>query len=211
MKSYDLTLTLDNDLAPFPNDPSFINKKFSTIEDDGVNVTKIEMSSHIGTHVDAPSHYILGGKSITDFPADYFCGFAITLYTRPNENNELNISCIQKGQINESDIVILTTDWYKKIGTDEYFKNSPSISKELAEYFVSKKVKAVCVDTPTVDMDGSIHKILLSNDILIYESLTNTDSIIDTRGFFIGVPLKLKDCDASPVRAVFIKNTDMFA
>ena len=84
----------------------------------------------------------------------------------------------------------------------EYFNNYPAITEEVANYLVSKKVKIVGVDMCSVDLKPfPVHRILLKNDILIIENLTNL-SELEGRNFKVyAFPIKLQ-IEGAPTRVV---------
>ena len=77
MTLYDISLTIAEDLPVWPGDPKIELKKISQIENgDEANVTHISACVHIGTHVDAPDHYLGNGKTVEDLPLDLLVGTA---------------------------------------------------------------------------------------------------------------------------------------
>src|SRR6478609_11005684 len=83
-----------------------------------------------------------------------------------------------KLEIKEKDTVVFSTGWEKQINEkDNYMKNNPGLSNDAAEYLVEKKVNAVAIDCPSIDVgtdSGFIaHKMLLTNQILVIENLCN--------------------------------------
>ena len=85
----------------------------------------------------------------------------------------------------------------------EYFDNHPVVSKELAQLFVERQVKMVCIDSPSPDRHPfEVHKLLLENNILIAENLTNLDKLLFVNKFeIIAFPLNIH-ADSSPARIV---------
>jgi arylformamidase len=80
------------------------------------------------------------------------------------------------------------------------------LSSEACEYIVEMGAKAIGSDAPAVDHASPFpaHKILLSNDILVYENLRNVDRLIHKNFLFVGAPLGLVEGSASSVRALAI-------
>jgi hypothetical protein len=105
-------------------------------------------------------------------------------------------------EVKKGDIVLLRTDHTKNIHEEDYFSTNPVISFKLAEKLVEKKVKMVGIDSFSPDNSPfQIHKLLLSNDILILENLMNLDKIAKPRFKLYAFPLKLEN-DGAPCRAV---------
>jgi len=122
---------------------------------------------------------------------------------------ELNSKRIKGKDIRKGDIVIVSTGWEEKIGSDDFFQNFPYFSEATANYFIGREIKAIGCDSPSVDSAGSktapFHHKILKAGIGVIEALQNLKSLRGKRVFFIGLPLKISSGDGSPVRAVAIK------
>ena len=205
MKIVDLSHVLYDGSPSYPSDPSIsITRKKEYIKHNSM-LHKIEFSSHAGTHLDVPAHIIKGGKTLSDFPLNTFMGKMIKI----NESCIENIRSIR----DEIDGVIYDTGWYRFYNNPEiYFgKNRPSLPQKLIEITRKKSFKIFGCDLPSVDQSGVrnkvIHKALLSNDCVIYESLTNLNHLPINEVFsFYGLPLNFQGLDGSPVRAFAILN-----
>jgi kynurenine formamidase len=88
-------------------------------------------------------------------------------------------------------------------GSKEYFKDYPTVSRELAQLFVKRRVKMVCIDSPSPDRHPfEIHKLLLENNVLIAENLININKLLLIKNFeVIALPLKIH-ADSSPARII---------
>jgi len=197
----DLSHKLHLEMPTYPTDPKVEIRKEKNIKNNRSNLHVVSFGTHTGTHMDAPYHVIEDGKSIDNFSLDSFCGRAVKI-TQPTSSN-----LSQTDQ--EFDGVILDTGWYKKYDNPQiYFGNDrPEISEQLIENLVEKRIKFFCCDLPSVDKSGSIekpiHNLLLSNDVIIYESLTNLNALPLYKTFdFYGFPFPFVGLDGSPVRAV---------
>ena len=92
----------------------------------------------------------------------------------------------------------------------EQYLSNPGISEEVAKLLVNKGVNIVCIDGPSIDVSMNsgfnVHKILLSNDILIIENLCNLDEFEHCSRFgFVATPLKIKSASGSTIRAIAIR------
>ena len=118
------------------------------------------------------------------------------------------------GNIKENfDTIIFNTDWYKYFNKPVIFfgKDRPAIPEDLIHIILDNNIKIFGCDLPSVDESSSIgkpvHNKLLSNDVIIYESLSNLCQLPMLVPFqFYGFPLSFKNLDGSPVRAVGILN-----
>ena len=168
------------------------------------------MSSHTGTHIDAPFHFVKNGKKIHEIPPERLVNEAILIKIRKKPNEAILKTDIQKfekkfGEIQVRETVIFWTGWQKNLEKDIYFTKNPGLSISAAKYLVSKKINLVGIDSPSIDLGKdskfSVHHILAKNNILIVENLANLDKIKPMKFHLITVPLKLKNATGSPIRA----------
>jgi kynurenine formamidase len=95
------------------------------------------------------------------------------------------------------------------ISSKNYMVSNPGLSVEAAEFLAGKKVNAIGIDGPSIDIGSderfSAHKTLLAKGILIVENLCNLESLKHKGKFTLIInPLKLKGASGSPVRALAI-------
>ncbi|MBS3121597.1 cyclase family protein [Candidatus Woesearchaeota archaeon] len=198
MKIFDLTMMIDEQTPVFPDSLKQEIKQTATIEKDGWNEKRISFSSHFSTHIDAPFHMLKEGKKLTDFKMDKFIGEGIVIDTKNNPEPSLD-------EVKQNDIVFFYTEHTKKAGSEEFFKNNPTISKLLAQRLIDKKVKIVGLDSFTPDnAPFEIHKLFFKHDILIVENLVNLEKLIGKRFKCYILPLKIKDADGAPCRVIGI-------
>lgn len=190
--------------------PVMLNPVVSTHT--GSHITELDISSHSGTHMDAPVHFIEGGKSIDQFPPDFFTGMAYTIHIEAKEFEEINVGELEKYNefMDEAKILFISTGWENKWKTADYAWKYPYLSSEAANYIVKKKFKFIGIDTISVDpsvksgrRNGSpAHKALLGNEILIIENLKGLLPITNKMVRVMSFPLKIKSCDGAPVRVI---------
>ena len=174
-KYIDLSLTLDGKF----NLKNFEFKKDRTYEKEGRQASSYNISAHVYTHLDAPSH--MAGpqsKSITDYPVDYFIGEA-SLIDVPRGKNEHITGKDLKGagkHCRDEDIVLIRTGWLEKMWGKEEFIDSPYLTDDAAEWLVKLKARIAGYDfvqdynarvfTRTGNVDTktlTVHLILLRN------------------------------------------------
>jgi kynurenine formamidase len=111
-------------------------------------------------------------------------------------------------QIAEVDFVLFKTGWSKFWSTPKYFSRFPIPDIEAAKYLANFNLKGVGIDAPGFDPvdsnDFPVHIWLLSKQIILIENLTNLHNVPEGDFLFSCLPLKIKDGDGSPVRAVAI-------
>jgi len=169
------------------------------------------LSSHTGTHIDAPYHFVKNGIKIHQIPLDRLIGKAILIKLKKSKNSQItkqDITIFEKnnGIIPNHSSVFFFTQWQKNLQKENYFTENPGLDKSAANYLVSKKINLVGIDSPSIDLgkDESfpVHHLFSKNNILIVENLTNLNKISSIEFNFTILPLKLKDATGSPVRAL---------
>lgn len=203
-KCLDLTHLIIDGLPEWPGCSAVSLQEFVTIENDGVANHRLNGSCHMGTHIDAPGHFVLDGKKISDYTVDQFIGRGVVIDAR--EQAEIGIELVRY-QVKMNDIVIFYTGWDTKFYEPNYFYEYPVISVECAQYLVDQKVKMVGVDTPSVDRASfEIHKLLLRHEVLIIENLTNLQVALGHASVeILALPLKL-DAHGAPARVIALLN-----
>ena len=194
----DLTMMLQTGMAVYPGDPPVELRPHFSIEQDGCRVKALSMGTHSGTHVDLPAHFLKKGETADTISLTGCFGAAFAVRALVRDGQVM----IPDGEIPPCEFLLLYTGYEKRLNRGDYF-HSPAFSRELTDFLVDRKIRAVGVDMPTVDHDGECHRRLLESGILIYEGLVNLETVVGKKGVFYGFPLKLADGDASPVRAVF--------
>ena len=216
MKPIDLTLTISQSIPTFPGSPKPQFILWSTLKEDGYNLELLFLSSHTGTHLDAPYHFVKNGIKIHEIPLERLLGKGIFIKIKKGKNQSITkndlISFERKnGNIPKQSSIFFYTEWQKNLDSNYYFINNPGLSESAARYLVSKKINLVGIDSPSIDLGKnqtfSIHKILAKNNVLIVENLSNLNKISSKQFDFIILPLKLKDATGSPVRAIAIQRT----
>jgi kynurenine formamidase len=206
MKVVDLTMSISQSMKVFPGSPqpSFIPwSKFST---SGYDSEAIFMSTHTGTHVDAPSHFAPGLPSIEKLPPSRFVCNAVLLRVPKKPNELVEVEELEDEEINKNDTVVLATGWEKRVASKEYMMHNPGLSADAAQYLVRRKVNAVAIDGPSIDAGKdsgfTAHRILLSKNVLVFENLCNVGRIARQRFTLVVAPLKLRGATGSPARAI---------
>jgi len=211
MKLLDLTLTVSENIPIFPGSPqpSFVQDK--NIKNDGYNSELLFLSSHTGTHLDAPYHFQEKGEKIHEISLKRLVSSAILVKSRKKGDQPITKTDIQKfekkhGKIPSGSAVIFWTGWQKMIKNTSYFIRNPGLSTAAAKYLVSKKINLVGTDSPSIDLGKDkrfpVHHIFSKNNVLIVENLTNLEKIRSSKFHFVVLPLKLKGATGSPVRAI---------
>jgi len=167
---------------------------------DGTFMNWVYTETHIGTHVECPSHYLENGKDVSSLPLSTFMGEAVVVNAKGRRAEPITPVDMESGGVAEGDIVLMFSGWS---GEDK-----PFIGKETAKWLRERKVKMIGVDDSIgVEARGSMatHDYLLRSDIPIIEGLCHLEELKRKRVFFIALPLRVKGLDSSWVRAVALE------
>lgn len=204
----DLTTAYANNISGFSSVVAKTKMK------DGWNATSLQIYSHAGTHMDAPWHFEVTEEFIDEIPVERFISKAYVVSIEVEQSKQLvtvaDFLTIEN-YLQPGESIILKTGWSKNLGTDKYRSELPRISKEAAEWLVSKKVNMLAVESPSVaDVNNLpevtlIHQILLGGNIIIVEGICNTESLTANMVQLIALPLKILKGDGAPARVIAIQ------
>jgi kynurenine formamidase len=211
MKIIDLTLTVSDEIPTFPGSPqpSFI--PWENVKEDGYNLELLFLSTHTGTHMDAPYHFLEKGAKIHEISLKKLVSEAVLIKSKKNNGESITKIDIQKfekkhGKIASFSSVIFYTGWQRNLQKKSYFTKNPGLSVSGAKYLASKKINLVGIDSPSIDLGKdskfSVHQIFAKKGILIVENLANLEKIKSAKFHLVVLPLKLKNATGSPVRAI---------
>lgn len=209
MRIIDISVSVDRNLPLWPKSSGLRLTQVSRIgKRSDANETHIEMNAHIGTHIDAPLHFISDGSSIDEAPLDVFAGTAVVVYLPRAQKitaQDLEQLSLPKGV---KRILFKTSNsllWEN--GVRKFNQNYVGLTAEAASWIVKKGIKLVGIDYLSIanfDEAVLVHKILLGKGIFILESL-NLTGVKPGSYELICMPLKITGAEAAPVRAVLVK------
>lgn len=210
----DLSQLIHKDMLVWTNYPQPEHSTMKSFERDGYFSDKICMAIHVGTHVDVPIHFAPGKASVEQVPINTFFGDSLVLdvpVSKPDHelNNDDFKAAVQKlgNPSVKGSILLFATGWDRHLQNEElYLRSCPGFSAELANNLVSQGVKAVGLDTPSLDHykspDFGSHKILLGAGLVGFENLKGLAPLANKKVRFYGLPLYLKGASGSPIRAL---------
>lgn len=205
----DLTYAVSPSSNVWPGDKRPEFTQTSGLPHDDVNLSRLCISLHTETHVDAPSHFIEGGATIDKLPLTNFFGEAVVYQPdgRPR-GQKIELGEVKNSGITlkQGDVFILDSGLQYLKGDDRYYKDFPTPSVDLLSWLLDQGIKCYGTDCPSIDPLGSEshknHRLLLSEEIPIVENLANLDQLNKADEIlFSSFPLKLKGLEASPCRA----------
>lgn len=212
----DLTLPISPRLPTFPDSPPPRFIGWSELRGrGGYNMELVFMSSHSGTHIDAPYHFARGGRTVDKIPVGRLAGRSAILIRIPKgaggavTRSDIASHERKNGTLPRDCTVVFCTGWQKnRLHSRDYFTRNPGLSRDAARYLASRKANLVGIDSPSIDAGGDdkfpAHRLLSKNDVLIVENLAGLEAIRRAEFTLWVMPLKLRGASGSPVRAVGI-------
>ncbi len=209
-RAIDLTHMIGVGMTVYVGDTEPKIERVKELAKDGVNLSKIQIGSHTGTHVNAPIHFIEKGVGVGELPVEQFIGEAVVL----DLSHKPPGSAISRDDLNrygdfvkKDDIVLLFTGMSLHWDEEWARTNYTYLSDDGAEWLVKKGVKVVGIDFLSVEKFGAkepkTHRILLGNGVAIIESISSElRHLIGKRILLICLPIKIKGSDGAPARAI---------
>lgn len=195
MKIIDITRPLAPGLIVYPGD---IEPSFTQDDRDQYIITDLHLSSHSGTHIDAPAHYFRGAMAVDDIPFEALIGPAQVL------------DCTDAGEtIEEKDLTGRVSGKRLLIKTrfsdaTRFSADYPGLKPDAASYLSGLGLACVGIDSPSIEPfegDGEVHRRLLSSGAVILE-LLDLSGVPEGNYQLVALPLRLEGLDGSPVRAI---------
>ena len=208
MRTYDITLTITPEMIVWPGDPPVNMQRIRSITSgDSSNVTKISMSCHTGTHVDAPDHFMNNGKTVESLSLDLLVGRAYVLNLP--DVNLITASVLMDAEIPPRTRRLLfktrnSDNWAN--GNKQFQTDFVGLSVDAAELLVDRNVKLVGIDYLSIapyKQGKPVHTILLDAGVVVIEGL-DLSRVSQGRYTLHCLPLKLGGAEGAPTRAILV-------
>lgn len=199
----DISPTINPDIAVFTGDTTFSREILLDFKKkDNLLLSSINSTVHLGAHVDAPNHYHPDGEDIATRDLNFYMGKCQVIEVNIEHGKRIYPQDIENVKILAPRVLFKTNSFPNPYKWNDNFN---SLSPELIDYLAKQKVILIGIDTPSVDPFDSknleSHNEIYKNNLAILEGIILTD--VQTNIYnIICLPLKIKDCDASPVRAI---------
>ncbi|MGH7736918.1 MAG: cyclase family protein [Candidatus Tyrphobacter sp.] len=188
-------------------------RRFYMLAVQGVNKELVEMSTHAGTHCDAPFHFFEDGDTIDRIPLERYVGPAVVLDLQdknPGETVEASDLEPVVGRIEPGDVALLNTgNGHRRANTKQFLTEYIYLSGAGAQLLVDRGVKGVGIDAVSLggyddpSKAGPPHRTLLGNGKFIVEDLYFPDEVMDAKKrLFVAAPVKLQGCGGAWTRAM---------
>jgi arylformamidase len=208
MKIYDITVPISPAMPVWPGDPAVQINPVSKIEaGDNANVSHLSLSSHTGTHVDAPYHFLQEGVTLDQVPLGIFVGPAVVV-TIPGVNlitaKDLEELGIPAGT-NRLLIKTRNSELWER-GETRFQTDFVALSPDAAQFLVDNGVKLVGIDYLSIapfKQSRPTHEILLGAEVVILEGV-DLSAVSPGHYTLYCLPLKLAGADGAPARAILV-------
>ena len=196
MRIVDLTRPIRTGPPPYPGDPPIVVHKWATIREDGYYMNLLIIGEHTGTHLDAPAHFIEGGETVDRVPVDRLVAPAVAVDARGVE--EIGLDTVRRGleRAGEGYWLVIVAGY----NGGRY----PPLTVEAAGAIVDSGIAGVALDTPSPDYPPyPVHRLLLSNGVLIVENLASAKALLEAGRFtLIVAPMKVEGGSGAPARVL---------
>ncbi len=208
MRIYDISVGVSPDMPVWPGDPPLILEPLKSIADGAhANVSRLACSVHVGTHIDAPRHFIDGAKGVDKLSLNVLMGRAYVINLP--EALVIDAAILESAGIPPRTRRVLfktRNSRYWAMGERQFQKDFVAIDASGAQWLVRKRVQLVGVDYLSVAPFGhgiQTHKILLGAGTVIVEGL-NLSEVSQGRYKLYCLPIKLIGSDGAPARAILV-------
>jgi kynurenine formamidase len=185
---------------------------FSIAEGKPLNIQKVTVATHSGSHIDAPYHAFEHGRTIDQIPLDTFVGRAAIVPIKRGGGEAIPAADFENSgvRVERGDILLVQTGWDARFTSQDYY-SYPYLSEEACRWMVERGVKLVALDCLSPDMPLSMrppdfaypaHRTLLGAEIPIIENLRNFGAVEGTHCRVIALPLRIRGGDGGQTRVV---------
>lgn len=206
----DLSIPIEEGLPIAPNHPTFEQEPLSyETEAHEISFRKMTASNHVGTHVDAPAHFLEDGATIDQLDLALFEGPATVVDLRAYAGQPITSDVLEEtvAEIHENGRVVLVTGDVDDLFFDgDFFGEASYPTRDAAEWLLERGASIVAMDFLGDDVDDPadpVHDTLLGAGVPIVDYICNTDAIATRSEIeFFCFPLSIPGFDAAPTRAV---------
>src|SRR5262245_45311655 len=205
---YDVSVQLSNDLPVWPSGPPIRLKSTPHLTRDKtytIHETVIQISSHMGTHIDAPYHFVENGKRLNEIPLDRLVGKA-TVFEIPRVRSigERELKPLEWDGIER---VLFKTENSKHWHDGKFYEDFVYLEPEGAEFLIERGVRLVGIDYRSIKKFMAekhlTHFALLEKDVVVIEGL-DLSHVAPGEYSMVALPLNLLGTDGGPTRVILM-------
>lgn len=216
----DLTHTLHPDIPTWDGTCGFQQEIVRDYNEGRSRNMRYQCHAGIGTHMDAPAHFIPHGATIADIPLTQLVVPLCMLDVSKEAHADFQITAKhiidyekKHGRIPKNCLFVGYTGWSKRWSHPNSFRNQdasgtmhfPTYHKDAADLLLERGIAGIGIDTLSPDRAASgypVHHAILGAGKYILENLANMDAMPAVGGYVIALPIKIRDGVESAVRAI---------
>jgi len=207
LQYFDISPLVSESIGVFPGDVTYSRQESLSFQSgDNLELSAIKSTLHLGAHADAPSHYHREGVGIDQRPLQYYYGDCQVIHVRKPRGSRIYPEDIAHSEVRAPRILLATMSFPNPNNWNSDFN---ALSAALVEDLAGKGVITLGIDTPSIDPESDkvleSHKTIFKHNMAILEGLVLVD-VPEGVYQLVALPLKLQHADASPVRAILVKN-----
>lgn len=207
MKKYiDISAVLSPKMPVWPSSEPFKFEILRNHDENNVQVSRMELNMHTGTHVDSSKHFVKQGKEINEMDLRKFVGEVLVVECLNTEKIDQNVVMGLKIPVGTKKIIFKTTNSLHKcdIFNDQYV----ALTTDAARWLTNKGIELLGIDAPSIELyhgrDYVTHQVLLNENMVILEGLDL--SLVKPGNYYLmALPLRIEGAEASPVRAILVE------
>ncbi len=208
-QAHDISIVLDRKSVSWPGDPPYQRDMVASLaKGDLSNVSHLSMTTHVGTHLDMPAHFLADGANLDSYQAGDFIMPAVV--ADAGDAMAVGPELIAAANPPTGGAILFRTanSATGRIASGEFFRDGAHLSEQAAQACVDRGVSLVGIDYFTIDDFETetfpVHKCLMKAGVLILETI-NLRHVKPGNYTLICLPLRLAGAEASPVRAVLLE------
>jgi arylformamidase len=183
---------------------------------DGFRLEQLSLCTHVGTHMDAPSHVLEEGAAIDEYAPARLHGIAVCVDAaslEPGAAIGAELLAPYEDRLSEGSIALLRTGWGERRGmTELYVNRSPWLDASGARWLVERGVSGVAIDHFSISGRGPAEKVLPTHEILlgagiwiVEEARLPAELLARARWYVVALPLRLQGASGAPTRLIAIE------
>jgi arylformamidase len=207
MKVIDISWTISNNMTTYKDNDDVAITPTKIFEKDNVREHKIIMGTHTGTHVDAGTHFLAESFCMNDLLPEHLMGNCLVVDLSQVED-VITQDLLEQYDFAEYDVVVFKTRNSEQKEDTQFDKNFVYLDKSAADYLVEhSQARVIGIDYLGIERnqpDHETHKTFFVHEMVVVEGL-RLAHVQEGEYFFVCLPLKIKDVESAPARAVLIE------
>jgi len=219
----DLSHELYDEMPTYPGARRVETEVINTHERDGFQITALSLTTHHGTHVDAPIHFVTGQRTtLSEIPTADLVGEAVVLRVPRGPDEAIDAALLDRAlaehgeEVPDRPIFLLNTGFHDRHGEDVdlYGKHHPYVTEDAAAWLVGHDARVVGLDSSGFERHGAripdesvAHNTLLGAGVILIEELVRLDQVDWPRPLVVIAPLPVRGTDGAPARVLALELT----